>query len=133
MAVDANGKTYFIEVEVEANKNQEQRQTKWRNALQASGGQIYAFCDNRSCMRAIRSEINFSLGRQVGQCCLTNLVDLQAGKRASDGGIWLGYPAKPVLFNRGGWYEPPGINPPLVVRTPWFNPGLYQVQTGVTT
>ena len=89
VAVDVNGKTYFIEVEVEANKNQVQRQAKWHNALQASGGQIYVFCDNRSCMRSIRSEINFSLGRQAGQCCLTNLADLQAGKRASDGGIWL--------------------------------------------
>jgi hypothetical protein len=89
VAVDANGKTLFIEVEADANKNPEQRQAKWRNALQASGGQIYVFCDNRSCMRGIRSEINFSLGRQAGQCCLTNLADLQAGKRAADGGIWL--------------------------------------------
>jgi len=40
-------------------------------------------------MRSIRSEINFSLGRQAGQCCLTNLADLQVGKRAADGGIWL--------------------------------------------
>jgi len=89
VAIDPNGKTLYIEVEVEANKNHEQRQAKWRNAFQASGGEIYVFCDNRSCMRAIRSEINFSLGRQAGQCSLTNLVDLQAGKRAADGGIWL--------------------------------------------
>jgi hypothetical protein len=89
VAIDPNGKTLYVEVEVEANKNHEQRQAKWRNALQASGGEIYVFCDNRSCMRSIRSEINFSLGRQAGQCSLTNLVDLQAGKRAADGGIWL--------------------------------------------
>ncbi len=89
VAVDANEKTLFIEVEVEANKNPEQRHAKWHNAFQASGGEIYVFCDNRSCMRSIRSEINFSLGRQAGQCSLTNLADLQAGKRAADGGIWL--------------------------------------------
>jgi hypothetical protein len=29
------------------------------------------------------------LDRQAGQCYLTNLTDLQAGKRAADGGIWL--------------------------------------------
>jgi len=89
LAFDPNGQTLYIEVEAEANKNREQRQAKWRNALQASGGQIYVFCDNRSCMRSIRSEINFSLGRQAAQCYLTNLSDLQAGKRAVDGGIWL--------------------------------------------
>jgi hypothetical protein len=89
VAIDSNGKTLYVEVEVDANKNHEQRQAKWRNALQASGGEIYVFCDNRSCMRSNRSEINFSLGRQAGQCYLTNLADLQAGKRATDGGIWL--------------------------------------------
>jgi hypothetical protein len=89
VAIDPNGKTLYVEVEVEANKNREQRQAKWRNAFQASGGEVYVFCDNRSCMRSIRSEINFSLGRKSGQCCLTNLVDLQAGKRSADGGIWL--------------------------------------------
>ncbi len=89
LVIDSNGKTLYIEVEVETHKNHEQRQAKWRNALQASGGQIYVFCDNRSGMRSIRSEINFSLGPQAGQCCLTNLADLQAGKRAADGGIWL--------------------------------------------
>jgi hypothetical protein len=91
VAIDPNGKTLYIEVEVEANKNHEQRQVKWRNAFQASGGEVYVFCDNRSCMRSIRSEINFSHGRQSGQCCLTNLVDLQTGKRAADGGIWLDF------------------------------------------
>ena len=89
LAVDQNGQIFYIEVETEANKNREQRQAKWRNALQAGGSQLYVFCDNRACMRSIRSEINFSLGRQAGQYFLTNLVDLQAGKRASDGGIWL--------------------------------------------
>jgi hypothetical protein len=83
------GKTEYNEVEVENNNKHEQRQAKWHNAFQASGGEIYVFCDNRSCMRSIRSEINFSLGRQTGQCSLTKLADHQAGKRATDGGIWL--------------------------------------------
>jgi hypothetical protein len=89
VAIDSNRKTLYVEVEVEANKNREQRHAKWRNAFQASGGEVYIFCDNRSCMRSIRSEINYSLGRKSGQCCMTNLADLQASKRAADGGIWL--------------------------------------------
>jgi hypothetical protein len=89
LAINSTGKTLYIEVETGASKNHEQRQAKWRNAMQAGGGQIYIFCDNRTCMRAIRSEINFSLGRQGVQCSLTNLADLQNGKRATDGGIWL--------------------------------------------
>jgi hypothetical protein len=90
LAIDANGQILYIEVEAEANKNREQRLAKWRNAIQASGGQLYVFCDNRSCMRSIRSEINFTLGRQAAQYYLTNLSDLQSGERAADGsGIWL--------------------------------------------
>lgn len=86
---DPNEKTFYIKVEVEANKNHEQHQAKWHNAFQASGGEIYVFCDNCSCMRSIRSEINFGQVRLTGQCALTNLADHQAGKRATDVGIWL--------------------------------------------
>jgi len=83
-------------------------------------------------MRSIRSEINFNLSRQAGQYGLTNLADLQAGKRAADGEIWLDVRKNRSFLVRGSWYEPPGTNSSLLVRTPWFNPGLYQVQTGVT-
>ena len=86
---DPEGKTLYIEVEAEANKNREQRLAKWRNALQANGGCLYIFCDNRPCMKSVRSEINFALGRNVEQCFMTNLAELQTGKRAVDGGIWL--------------------------------------------
>jgi hypothetical protein len=74
---------------VEANKIQKVRQAKWRNTTQDGGGKIYVFCDNRSCTCSILSEINFNLGRQSGYCCLSKLADLQAGKRAADGEIWL--------------------------------------------
>jgi hypothetical protein len=91
---------------VEANKKDEQRQVKWRNAVQAISREIYIFCDNCSCMRSIRSEINFSLGRLARQCFLTNLADLQAGKRAADGGIWLD-----VRQNRSFSLGEAGMNP----------------------
>ncbi len=45
--------------------------------------------DNRSCMRSIRSEINYCLGNKASIISLTNLVELQAGKRGDGDSIWL--------------------------------------------
>jgi hypothetical protein len=89
LAVNPKGQSLYIEVETDAHQNREQRLVQWRSALQANGGRIYIICDSPSSMRSIRSEFNFALGRQAGGCYLTNLADLQAGKRAQDGGIWL--------------------------------------------
>jgi hypothetical protein len=46
-------------------------------------------CDNRSCMRNIRSEINYCLGNRSLFVSLTNLADLKAGKRGDGDNIWL--------------------------------------------
>jgi len=89
LAFDPHNTPLYINVETEPNQNREQRLAKWRKALHVGGRKLYIVCDNQACMRSIRSEINFALGRQVVQCSLTNLADLQAGKRAVDGGIWL--------------------------------------------
>jgi hypothetical protein len=40
-------------------------------------------------MRNIRSEINYCLGSQPGTISLTNLAELQAGKRGEGDSIWL--------------------------------------------
>ncbi len=74
---------------VETDNNIEQRQAKWRNFYQASGGNMFVVCDNRSCMRNIRSEINYCLGNMSVVVVLTNLADLQAGKRGEGDSIWL--------------------------------------------
>ena len=95
LARDQAGDTLYLEVEADANKNSEQRHAKWRNALQAGGGRLHIFCDNPSCMDFVRNEINRTLGSQVKQCFLTNLVDLEAKKRGADGGIWLEMRPKP--------------------------------------
>ena len=87
--IDEQGATHFVEVERDANKNLEQRQAKWRNFYQASGGRMFVVCDNRSCMRNIRSEINYCLGNKPLVVSLTNLADLQAGKRGEGDNIWL--------------------------------------------
>ena len=54
---DEQGATHFVEVERDTDKNIEQRQAKWRNYYQASGGRMFVMCDNRSCMRNIRCPI----------------------------------------------------------------------------
>ncbi len=88
--IDEQGSLLFVEVERDTDKNIEQRQAKWRNFHQASGGKMFVVCDNRSCMRNIRSEINYCLGNMaVVVVSLTNLADLQAGKRGEGDNIWL--------------------------------------------
>lgn len=87
--IDEQGSLLFVEVERDTDKNIEQRQAKWRNFHQASGGKMFVVCDNRSCMRNIRSEINYCLGNKQLVVSLTNLADLQAGKRGEGDSIWL--------------------------------------------
>lgn len=70
-------------------KNIERRRAKWRNFYQASGGHLYVVCENRSSMRNIRSEINYCLGNLPVEVSLTNLAELQAGKRGDGDSIWL--------------------------------------------
>jgi len=87
--IDEQSSLLFVEVERDTDKNIEQRQAKWRNFYQASGGKMFVVCDNRSCMRNIRSEINYCLGNKSLIVSLTNLADLQAGKRGEGDRIWL--------------------------------------------
>ncbi len=87
--IDEQGSLLFVEVERDTDKNIEQRQAKWHNFYQASGGKMFVVCDNRSCMRNIRSEINYCLGHRSLVVSLTNLADLQAGKRGEGDRIWL--------------------------------------------
>jgi len=87
--IDEQGSLLFVEVERDTDKNIEQRQAKWRNFYQASGGKLFVVCDNRSCMRNVRSEINYCLGNKLVVISLTNLADLQTGKRGEGDSIWL--------------------------------------------
>jgi hypothetical protein len=87
--IDEQGTLLFVEVERDTDKNIEQRQAKWRNFYHASGGRMYVVCDNRSCMRNIRSEINYCLGNKPLVVLLSNLADLQVGKRGEGDSIWL--------------------------------------------
>jgi len=79
--LDEQGSLLFVEVERDTDKHIEQ--------LQASGGRMFVVCDNRSCMRKIRSEIKHCLGNRSLVVSLTNLADLQTGKRGEGDRIWL--------------------------------------------
>ena len=68
-------------MERDTDKNLEQRQ--------ASGGKMFVVCDNRSCMRNVRSETNYCPGNMAVVVSLTNLANLQAGKRGEGDSVWL--------------------------------------------
>jgi hypothetical protein len=83
------GEVIFIEVERDVNKDQTSRKHKWMKLFEASNGNLYAFCDNLNCQRAIQGEINHALGGLVYNSFLTNLHGLRQGKRSEkDGSIW---------------------------------------------
>jgi hypothetical protein len=87
-ASDESGTMIYVEVERNVRKREE-RKAKWENAWTAGGGQIYAICDNRDCMRTIRNEINFIMGGRPSTLHLSNVNDIQAGKRGEGESIWL--------------------------------------------
>jgi hypothetical protein len=75
-------------VESHSDKNLEQRQAKWRNFYQVSGGKIFVVCDSRFRMRNMRSEINYCLGNKPLVVSLTKFADIQTVKRGEDDKIW---------------------------------------------
>jgi hypothetical protein len=90
IAVDPKtGEVIFVEVERDVSKDQISRKTKWMKFYEASNGNLYVFCDNLNCQRAIQGEINLALSGLSYNSFLTNLHGLRYGKRAGkDGSIW---------------------------------------------
>jgi hypothetical protein len=84
------GEMIFVEVERNVSKDQLARKQRWLNAYNASNGNLYVFCDNLNCQRAVQGEINRALGQLKFNSYLTNLYGLRMGKRSEkDGGVWL--------------------------------------------
>jgi len=84
------GEVIFIEVERDVHKDQMSRKQKWMKLLEASNGNLYVFCDNLNCQRAIQGEINLALNGLAYNSYLTNLHGVGTGKRSEkDGSIWL--------------------------------------------
>jgi hypothetical protein len=90
IAVDPKtGEVIFVEVERDVSKDQISRKTKWMKFYEASNGNLYVFCDNLNCQRAIQGEINLALSGLSYNSFLTNLHGLRNGKRSGkDGSIW---------------------------------------------
>ena len=90
IAVDPKtGEVIFVEVERDVSKDQMSRKTKWMKFYEASNGNLYVFCDNLNCQRAIQGEINLALSGLNYNSFLTNLHGLRNGKRAGkNGSIW---------------------------------------------
>ncbi|MPM58740.1 hypothetical protein SDC9_105573 [bioreactor metagenome] len=90
VAIDPkSGEVIFVEVERDVSKDQISRKTKWMKFYEASNGNLYVFCDNLNCQRAIQGEINLALSGLSYNSFLTNLHGLRNGKRAGkDGSIW---------------------------------------------
>ena len=90
VAVDPkSGEVIFVEVERDVSKDQISRKTKWMKFYEASNGNLYVFCDNLNCQRAIQGEINLALSGLNYNSFLTNLHGLRNGKRAGkDDSIW---------------------------------------------
>lgn len=55
---------------------------------QANGSRMVVVCDNHSWLRNIRSEINCCLGNRPLVVSLTNLAELQIGKRGVEDSSW---------------------------------------------
>jgi len=85
--IDEQGTLLFVDVERDTHKNIELRQAKWRNFYQVGGVKLFVVCDNRSCMRTIRSVINYSLGNRPMVVSLANLANIIAGKRGDGDNI----------------------------------------------
>lgn len=80
MIASRDGKTIYIEVERESNKGNQDRDAKWRNFFQFTGGQMYIFCENKKAQRAIIREVNAALGSNLDQanvqlCDLSKIND----------------------------------------------------------
>ena len=86
----ASGELVFIEVERDVHKDPAARKQKWMNCYEATNGNLYVFCDNLTCERAVQAEMNLTLSGLRFNSYLTNLHGLRSGKRSKkDGSIWL--------------------------------------------
>jgi hypothetical protein len=84
------GELIFVEIERDVHKDRISRKQKWMKLYEASNGNLFVFCDNLNCQRAIQGEINLALSGLVYNSFLTNLHGIRKGKRSEkDGSIWI--------------------------------------------
>ncbi|MGA2110587.1 MAG: hypothetical protein ABSG98_00385 [Anaerolineales bacterium] len=69
---------------------------RWPILHELTRGNLYVICDSRACMYRTRNQINYVLGTRPVSIHLTNLSDLQAGKRGEGKTIWLESKSRPM-------------------------------------
>jgi hypothetical protein len=85
----STGELILVKVEWGGPKDLLARKQKWIHLYSASKGNLYVFCDSLTSQRAVQAEMNLALAGLVYNSYLTNLHDLQKGKRSEQSGIWL--------------------------------------------
>lgn len=90
MVASRNGEIIYIEVERESNKGNQDRDAKWRNFFQFTGGRMYIFCENKKAQRAIIREVNAALGSNLERADmrLCDLSKINDEFLAATGTIW---------------------------------------------
>jgi hypothetical protein len=64
LTASRHGRTLFVEVERETPKNLDQRNRKWRNYYDATGGEFYVVVPDRRALEKVRGEILFWASRK---------------------------------------------------------------------
>jgi hypothetical protein len=89
-----DGQEIRVEVERDVNKgDSDGRERKWQNAFDAGQGCLYVFCETEKLQKKLVQEINRALASESrlerANIFMTNLEALKAGKRHTDGSIWV--------------------------------------------
>lgn len=93
-----DGKTYYIEVECNGYKHD--RDAKWNNLCDLSGGELYVFCQSWRLATEIADEVEKTLAEYPGPYSLriANLEDCKTGERL----IWLHLAEKSAQIPENG-------------------------------
>ncbi|MCP4513873.1 MAG: hypothetical protein GY824_01410, partial [Delftia sp.] len=88
-AISPNGEVLWVEVERDTNKSPRDRDKKWANYYEASGGHLVIVTGDRQAMQHIQSEIVFWAEKRPLRLWMTNVSEVRAGQRGQDGSFWL--------------------------------------------
>ena len=90
ITAERDGKLIYVEVERESTKGNQDRETKWRNFYQASGGEIFVVCENTKYQKVLINELNHSLREHIPHTnfyyCDLSVMDDDVLARTGD--IW---------------------------------------------
>ncbi len=77
----------LVEVETDAAKSE--RDSKWLNLWEASGGEIFVICESKAGQQKVIAEVNDALGERPANFYFSNREEIEQGVRHGTYGIWL--------------------------------------------